>query len=455
MDFKASLVQVFYLLWNGHDLGQVARRRERRMLLLGAFCTLTMGLVWGAFFALQGNWILATLDLILICGGLGVGVLTFRNLIQAAGVVMFSTLFVVLCLIAVLFDVPTPQAPRTTHLYLLPLSVAALMAFRTSGVWLRHGIVFLCMVAFVVLSVVYGAPMMDYALPEQVRATGAWAQAAASLAMLYAMLWLMQNDAIGRSALENDLRQAIAQGQLQLHFQPQLDTQSRVIGAEALLRWLHPKRGQVMPGEFIDLAEQTGLIVPIGHWVMEAACQQLRHWSMQPGMEHLRLAVNISQLQFRQETFVAQVQGLIDRHLIDPNLLELELTESMLVEDMQGIIQKMETLRARGVTFSLDDFGTGFSSLSNLKRLPLNNLKIDQSFVRDVLTDRSDASIAQTIIALGNNLGLAVIAEGVETEQQQQFLLENGCHYFQGYLYSRALPVVEFNRFVANHAQFA
>jgi EAL domain-containing protein (putative c-di-GMP-specific phosphodiesterase class I) len=242
---------------------------------------------------------------------------------------------------------------------------------------------------------------------------------------------------------------------LQLHFQPQLDTQSRVIGAEALLRWLHPKRGQVMPGEFIDLAEQTGLIVPIGHWVLEAACQQLRHWSMQPGMEHLRLAVNISQLQFRQETFVAQVQGLIDRHLIDPNLLELELTESMLVEDMQGIIQKMETLRARGVTFSLDDFGTGFSSLSNLKRLPLNNLKIDQSFVRDVLTDRSDASIAQTIIALGNNLGLAVIAEGVETEQQQQFLLENGCHYFQGYLYSRALPVVEFNRFVANHAQFA
>ena len=148
---------------------------------------------------------------------------------------------------------------------------------------------------------------------------------------------------------------------------------------------------------------------------------------------------------------MAQVQGLIERHQIDPNLLELELTESLLVEDIQGIIQKMATLRARGVTFSLDDFGTGFSSLSNLKRLPLNNLKIDQSFVRDVLTDRSDASIAQTIIALGNNLGLAVIAEGVETEQQQQFLLENGCHYFQGYLYSRALPVVEFNRFVANH----
>jgi EAL domain-containing protein (putative c-di-GMP-specific phosphodiesterase class I) len=362
---------------------------------------------------------------------------------------------VVLCLIAVLFDVPTPQAPRTTHLYLLPLSVAALMAFRTSGVWLRHGIVVLCVVAFGILSVTYGAPVLDYALPEEVRAVGAWVQTSAALAMLYAMLWLMQNDAIGRSALENDLRQAIAQGQLQLHFQPQLDTQSRVIGAEALLRWVHPKRGQVMPGEFIDLAEQTGLIVPIGHWVLEAACQQLRHWSMQPGMEHLRLAVNISQLQFRQETFVAQVQGLIERHQIDPNLLELELTESMLVEDMQGIIQKMETLRARGVTFSLDDFGTGFSSLSNLKRLPLNNLKIDQSFVRDVLTDRSDASIAQTIIALGNNLGLAVIAEGVETEQQQQFLLENGCHYFQGYLYSRALPVVEFNRFVANHAQFA
>jgi len=453
MDFKTSLIQVFYLLWNGHDLGQVQRRRERRMLLLGAFCTLSMGLFWGTFFVVQGNWILVSLDLILICGGLGVGVLTFRNLIHAAGVVLFSTLFVVLCLIAILFDVPTPQAPRTTHLYLLPLSVAALMAFRTSGVWLRHGIVVMCLIAFVVLSVTYGVPMLDYALPEEVRATGAWVQSCAALAMLYAMLALMQNDAIGRSALENDLRQAIAQGQLHLHFQPQLDAQTQVIGAEALLRWVHPQRGQVMPGEFIDLAEQTGLILPIGHWVLDAACEQLRRWSMQTGMEHLRLAVNISQLQFRQENFVAQVQGLIDRHQVDPRLLELELTESMLVEDLPGIIVKMTTLRARGVTFSLDDFGTGFSSLNNLKRLPLNNLKIDQSFVRDVLTDHSDASIARTIIALGHDLGLSVIAEGVETQQQRQFLLDCGCQYFQGYLYSRAVPMVEFNQFVANQSE--
>jgi EAL domain-containing protein (putative c-di-GMP-specific phosphodiesterase class I) len=380
-------------------------------------------------------------------------VLTFSNLIHAAAVVLFSTLFVVLCLIAVLFDVPTPQSPRTTHLYLLPLSVAALMAFRTSGVWLRHGIVVMCLVAFGVLSVTYGAPMLDYALPEEVRATGAWVQSCAALAMLYVMLALMQNDAIGRSALENDLRQAIAQGQLQLHYQPQLDAQTKVIGAEALLRWVHPQRGQVMPGEFIELAEQTGLILPIGHWVLDAACEQLRRWSMQTGMEHFRLAVNISQLQFRQHNFVAQVQGLIDRHQIDPRLLELELTESMLVEDLPGIVLKMATLRARGVTFSLDDFGTGFSSLNNLKRLPLNNLKIDQSFVRNVLTDSTDASIARTIIALGNNLGLKVIAEGVETQHQRQFLLDCGCHYFQGYLYSRAVPMAEFNQFVANQAE--
>jgi EAL domain-containing protein (putative c-di-GMP-specific phosphodiesterase class I) len=217
------------------------------------------------------------------------------------------------------------------------------------------------------------------------------------------------------------------------------------------LRWQHPRRGLVSPGDFIALAEQTGLILPIGQWVMEVACAQLQVWSSYRTTRHLSLAVNISQTQFRQSDFVNQVLGLIDRYNIDASRLELELTESILVNDVQDIIDKMSALRERGVKFSLDDFGTGFSSLSYLKRLPLNKLKIDQSFVRDILVDAHDAAIVRTVIALGQSLELAVLAEGVESEGQRQFLLENGCELYQGYLYSPALPIAAFNSFVLQH----
>jgi EAL domain-containing protein (putative c-di-GMP-specific phosphodiesterase class I) len=186
--------------------------------------------------------------------------------------------------------------------------------------------------------------------------------------------------------------------------------------------------------------------------VLQQACAQLQRWATQPGCEQLRLAVNISQLQFRQKDFVGRVLELMDQHHVQASLLELELTESMLVEDLPDIIQKMTTLRARGVSFSLDDFGTGYSSLNHLKRLPLNQLKIDQSFVRDVLTDANDASIARTVVALGHNLGLSVIAEGVESQAQHAFLVECGCEFFQGYLFSPALPLAAFHSFVDAHA---
>jgi EAL domain-containing protein (putative c-di-GMP-specific phosphodiesterase class I) len=265
-------------------------------------------------------------------------------------------------------------------------------------------------------------------------------------------LHVMQSDAVIRSLLEEELLLALELDQFQLYFQPQLDLNGRVIGAEALIRWLHPQRGLVMPGQFIEVAEQTGLILPIGQWVAQQACQQLGLWAIDPACRHLRLAVNISQLQFRQKEFVAQILNLIDQFGIDANLLELELTESMLVEDLPDIIRKMSAIRACGVTFSLDDFGTGYSSLSYLKKLPLNQLKIDQSFVRDVLTDANDASIARTVISLGHNLGLTVIAEGVETKEQHEFLAACGCEFFQGFLFSHALPIDDFNAYVQGHS---
>jgi EAL domain-containing protein (putative c-di-GMP-specific phosphodiesterase class I) len=215
------------------------------------------------------------------------------------------------------------------------------------------------------------------------------------------------------------------------------------------LRWRHPQRGLVSPGEFIPLAEETGLILPIGRWALEAACKQLALWANKPGTGHLTVAVNVSARQFHQSGFVDQVLAVLAQTGARANRLKLELTESALIADVEGVIGKMNALKAKGVGFALDDFGTGYSSLAYLKRLPLEKLKIDQGFVRDILTDANDVAIAKMVIALANSMGLSVLAEGVETVAQREFLAGLGCHNYQGYLFSRPLPAVEFEAFVA------
>jgi EAL domain-containing protein (putative c-di-GMP-specific phosphodiesterase class I) len=250
----------------------------------------------------------------------------------------------------------------------------------------------------------------------------------------------MQAVVSARATLNADLRTAIRENQFLLHYQSQFDAEGRMTGAEALVRWQHPRRGLVFPAEFIPLAEDSGLILPLGHWVLETACRQLLVWAQQPDMAHLTVAVNVSGRQFYQMDFVEQVLAVLHETGADPQKLKLEVTESLLLHDMKDIIVKMTALKAEGVTFALDDFGIGYSSLSYLKRLPLAQLKIDQSFVRDVLTDSNDAAIVRTIIALGQSLGLAVIAEGVETAGQREFLARQGCHAYQGNLFGRPGP---------------
>jgi diguanylate cyclase (GGDEF)-like protein/PAS domain S-box-containing protein len=257
----------------------------------------------------------------------------------------------------------------------------------------------------------------------------------------------MQTVVIERAALETGLRRAIQDDQLILHYQAQVVEGGRVTGAEALVRWQHPERGMVSPAEFIPLAEETGLILPLGNWVLTTACIQLARWAILPEMTHLTLAVNVSVQEFAQPDFVDKVMATINQTGANPGRLKLELTESMLANNVEDIIQKMFALKARGVGFSLDDFGTGYSSLTYLKRLPLDQLKIDQSFVRDVLTDPNDTAIVRTIIALAHSLGLGVIAEGVETGPQMQFLASSGCHAFQGYYFGRPLPAAAFEAF--------
>jgi EAL domain-containing protein (putative c-di-GMP-specific phosphodiesterase class I) len=253
----------------------------------------------------------------------------------------------------------------------------------------------------------------------------------------------MQTNINVRASLENDLHNALEGRQFVLHYQIQVDSKHRPIGAEGLIRWNHPKRGVLSPAEFIPLAEETGLIIPIGQWVLETACEQLKQWHHNPLTRDLILAINVSPKQIRKADFIEHVRSAIQRYDINPKLLKLELTESMFLDDIEGTIATMNALKAIGVNFSLDDFGAGYSSLQYLKRLPLEQLKIDQSLVRDITVDTSDNAIVRTIAAIAKSLNLSVIAEGVETESQRNLLLEIGCTHFQGYFFAKPVPAHE------------
>jgi diguanylate cyclase (GGDEF)-like protein len=255
---------------------------------------------------------------------------------------------------------------------------------------------------------------------------------------------VMQASIEARADLEEELRHALELHQLCIYYQIQTDFRGRPLGAETLLRWQHPIRGLVSPAQFIPLAEDTGLIIPIGLWVLQTACNLLREWQNDPVTRDLTLAVNVSAKQFRSADFVSQVQRTLFETGAKPALLKLELTESIVLENVEDTIAKMHELKLLGVSFSMDDFGTGYSSLQYLKRLPLDQIKIDQSFVRDIVNDTNDAAIVQTIIAMSEVLGLHVIAEGVETEAQREFLDLRGCHAFQGYFFGKPVPLDEF-----------
>jgi diguanylate cyclase (GGDEF)-like protein/PAS domain S-box-containing protein len=252
---------------------------------------------------------------------------------------------------------------------------------------------------------------------------------------------MMQTQLNERTRMTAGLRRALDNGELALYYQPQVDSDGTITGAEALLRWLPRQGTPVSPGQFIPLAEESGLIIPIGDWVLGQACDQLKAWEREPDKRRLAIAVNVSSLQFRQKDFTQRVCRHIDRTGIDPTRLKLELTESVVLADVDETVQKMEEIRQLGVTFSLDDFGTGFSSLSYLKRLPLAQLKIDQGFVRDLLSDQSDAAIVRAILAMSASLGIEAIAEGVETQGQYNFLHQHGCRHYQGYLFGKPLPI--------------
>jgi diguanylate cyclase (GGDEF)-like protein/PAS domain S-box-containing protein len=258
----------------------------------------------------------------------------------------------------------------------------------------------------------------------------------------------MQAAVIASAAVDLELRQGLRNHEFLLHYQPQVGSEGQMTGVEALIRWRHPQRGLVPPDEFISQAEESGLILPLGKWVLETACAQLAVWASRPETEALSIAINVSVRQFRHPDFVDLVMAAITKAGISARRLKLELTESLLASNIDVTIAKMGILKEAGVTLSIDDFGMGYSALSYLKHLPLDQLKIDRSFVKDVLTDPNDAAIARTIIGLAQSLGLGVMAEGVETEEQRAFLARHGCSSYQGYLFCKPLPIEELEAFM-------
>ena len=261
---------------------------------------------------------------------------------------------------------------------------------------------------------------------------------------------MMQKDIAERAAIEAELHRAIAEHEFELFYQPQCNEVGEVLGAEALIRWNHPTKGLILPQHFISLAEDTGLIVPIGEWVITMACAQLKAWQTQGNTSRLSLSVNVSQKQFQQADFITKIDAIVNEYGVDPSKLKVELTESVLAKDLELTITRMNELGNMGIQLSLDDFGTGYSSLQYLKTLPLSQLKIDYSFVRDLMTDPNDRSIVKTIISMAKGLGLGVIAEGVETQEQKQYLLSEDCTLYQGFLFSKPIPIDKFEKLISN-----
>lgn len=424
--------------------------RMRRALLVSSLMLGSISLLWGLYFVTHGNWNMWHINLTSLVVAIVSALLTLRRHIRAASILMFCYVYVVLCIFCAFLDIPTLDAPRSNHNYFLVIALFAWLVFKGDKPWLRHGLTLAGLLGFIFFaSTTWG--MQTYVLGPDVRIPGTWIHNIIATGLLWTLLWVMQANLSERSVMESDLRKAIPDNQLVLYYQPQTGDDGRIVGAEALLRWQHPLNGLVPPADFIPLAEQTGLIMPIGHWVLGAACAQLMAWEKNPATAHLSLAVNVSALQFKQPDYVNQVISVLDRSGIAPARLTLELTESMLVNDVNDIITKMNALKAKGVHLSLDDFGTGYSSLSYLKKLPLDELKIDQSFVRDMLTDTHDVSIVRTVVELARGMKLHVIAEGVETEDHRQFLADLGCHSFQGYLLSKPVPIADFEAVVVTH----
>jgi EAL domain-containing protein (putative c-di-GMP-specific phosphodiesterase class I) len=411
-----------------------------------------LSLFWALFFAIQGHWLL-TGSQVIVTGVAALCVVMAKRGQLARALILTQVVFLVsIALLCLAFDIPSAQVPRVSHIFFLVLAMVGYLNFKRQPSHAQLVLVGASLVAFVALSST--SLSLPFAMPieDAVRVHGAWVNAGMATAMLVACVYFFQFELERTDRRSAELKAALWAREFELFYQPQVDRAGTLLGAEALLRWKHPTRGYVSPAEFIPLAEETGLMNDIGHWVMETAFGTLQRWGRQAETRHLTLSVNVSASQFLDEDFEQAVVQLLDRFQFDPTRLKLEITESVMVTNADLVVAKMQILRGIGIGLALDDFGTGYSSLAYLRSLPLSQLKIDRSFVKDATVNERSASLARSIVQLGRDLDLTVLAEGVETREQFTFLSECGCEEFQGFYFGRPVPLAEFDAGIKRQA---
>jgi EAL domain-containing protein (putative c-di-GMP-specific phosphodiesterase class I) len=403
-----------------------------------------LSLGWALFFALQSNWALAGSQMVVALVAV-LGLVLANSGHFAKALLLTQAVFLVcIALLCLLFDVPSAEVPRVSHIFMLVVALVGYLNFKRQPSTVQLVLVALSVAGFVALSSSSYALPFAYPIPDDVRIYGSWLNAATATLMLVGCVYVFQLELERADRRGQELKTALWSRQFELFYQPQVDRGGRVVGAEALLRWKHPKRGYVSPGEFIPMAEEAGLMGDIGQWVLETACHTLVQWSCSPETRLLTLSVNVSASQFLDEDFEHVVVQLLDRFDIDPTRLKLEVTESVMMTSTDEVAARMQVLRGIGIGLALDDFGTGYSSLAYIRRLPLSQLKIDRSFVQEVTENERSAALARSIVQLGRDLDLSVLAEGVETAEQFAFLSDSGCEEFQGFYFGRPVPLADF-----------
>ncbi len=422
-----------------HKVARVIRAYQAVTLAVGAFA-----LFWTVIFFLDGHLLLAAAEFFPVVAALVCFALVTYGRLDLFLIVAQVSFLIFVIGFCLMFDVPQNGAPRVTHLFLPVLGMLAYLNHLRRPSRLQLSVIAGSLVAFVVLHAADLRLPFAQPIPPELHVVGVWLNPAMAALVFCGAIYALQQRLSAPRGIARDLVAALRRGDLSLAYQPQTDRDGTILGAEALLRWNHPTRGAISPATFIPAAEEFGLMPLVGTFVLEQALATLARWKTDPKLANLTLSVNVSASQFNEGDFETVLRDLLKRHEIDPTRLRLELTESVLIAGLEPVAEKMTALTALGLTFSLDDFGTGFSSLAYLRRLPVSELKIDRSFVAAVAENDRDAALVRSIRAIAKDLGLETVAEGVETPAQLAFLEAAGCRIFQGYLFGRPMPLADF-----------
>lgn len=440
-------------LTHGNDDKQ--SRRLIHAYKAASLVVVVIGLAWCGIFAVHQWWLLAFAELVFACIGLASWMLIRAGRLNAALINSELTLLAFAIGFCLMFDVPSEDYPRVSHLYLPVLAMLGYINYVRRKTKIQLVIIAACLAAFIAFSSADLHFSFAQPISDDARVFGTWINSILATLMMAGGILALEREFAQHKGMEKQLRAAVRRNEFELFFQPQIDRAGQVVGAEALMRWKHPQRGYVSPTEFISIVEDLKLMPLVGGWVLSEAARTLVRWADDPNLRHLTLAVNVSASQFSVQGFERSVQELISAHQIDPARLKLELTESVFVSGMTDVVAKMNAMRNTGISFALDDFGTGYSSLSYLRKLPIRQLKIDRSFVQEAVENPRAGALIQSIVRMGRDLDLVVMAEGVETAAQHKFLLDAGCHEFQGYHFGRPVPLETFEDFARTKAATA